>query len=169
MPTDETINVRYMVDNVDDAIDFYTKTSASSYLEGCAGIRRRVELGSCSRDRRALGRPMTDGTQPGPVAEPHPLHVDDLDAEVRGPAEPAPPSATTSSRTGRQADPPGPLGELHRAVLTGLLSPSPPTPKVLVLRTFNALSGHWRSKSRSNRADRTSGCARYAILDAVTQ
>ena len=87
MPKDETVNVRYMVDDVDDAIAFYTKllgfetlTSASpAFADVKRGNLRLLLAGPTS----SAGRPMSDGTKPGPGGW-NRIHfiVDDIDAEV---------------------------------------------------------------------------------------
>jgi catechol 2,3-dioxygenase-like lactoylglutathione lyase family enzyme len=87
MPNDETVNVRYMVDDVDDAIAFYTKllgfellTSASpAFADVKRGNLRLLLAGPTS----SAGRPMPDGTKPGPGGW-NRIHfiVDDIDTEV---------------------------------------------------------------------------------------
>jgi catechol 2,3-dioxygenase-like lactoylglutathione lyase family enzyme len=87
MPNDETVNVRYMVDDVDASIAFYTKqlgfellTSASpAFADVKRGNLRLLLAGPAS----SAGRPMPDGTQPGPGGW-NRIHfiVDDIDAEV---------------------------------------------------------------------------------------
>ncbi len=87
MPNDETVNVRYMVDDVDDAIAFYTKllgfellTSASpAFADVKRGNLRLLLAGPIS----SAGRPMPDGTKPGPGGW-NRIHfiVDDIDTEV---------------------------------------------------------------------------------------
>jgi catechol 2,3-dioxygenase-like lactoylglutathione lyase family enzyme len=89
MRIDETINVRYMVDNVDEAIAFYTKlldfeilTSAPpAFADVKRGNLRLLLAGPAS----SAGRPMPDGTKPGPGGW-NRIHfiVDDLEAEVAG-------------------------------------------------------------------------------------
>jgi catechol 2,3-dioxygenase-like lactoylglutathione lyase family enzyme len=66
----EMVNVRYMVDNVDAAIDFYTghlgfevRTSAApAFADVTRGNLRLLLSGPAS----SAGRPMPDGTRPGP-------------------------------------------------------------------------------------------------------
>ena len=87
MPNDETVNVRYMVDDVDEAIAFYTKylgfellTSASpAFADVKRGNLRLLLAGPTS----SAGRPMPDGTKPGPGGW-NRIHfiVDDIGAEV---------------------------------------------------------------------------------------
>jgi catechol 2,3-dioxygenase-like lactoylglutathione lyase family enzyme len=84
---DEIVNVRYMVDDVDESIDFYTKllgfellTSASpAFADVKRGNLRLLLAGPAS----SAGRPMPDGTKPGPGGW-NRIHfiVDDIDAEV---------------------------------------------------------------------------------------
>jgi catechol 2,3-dioxygenase-like lactoylglutathione lyase family enzyme len=87
MKDDDIVNVRYMVDDVDEAIVFYTKflgfellTSASpAFADVKRGNLRLLLAGSTS----SAGRPMPDGTKPGPGGW-NRIHfiVDDLDVEV---------------------------------------------------------------------------------------
>ena len=82
-----TVNVRYMVDDVDEAIAFYTErlgfellTSASpAFADVKRGNLRLLLAGPTS----SAGRPMQDGEKPGPGGW-NRIHfvVDDLDAEV---------------------------------------------------------------------------------------
>ena len=82
-----TVNVRYMVDDVDEAIAFYTQrlgfellTSASpAFADVKRGNLRLLLAGPTS----SAGRPMQDGEKPGPGGW-NRIHfvVDDLDAEV---------------------------------------------------------------------------------------
>ena len=87
MLSNETVNVRYMVDDVDESIAFYTKhfgfdlsTSASpAFADVRRGNLRLLLAGPSS----SAGRPMSDGTRPGPGGW-NRIHfiVDDIDAEV---------------------------------------------------------------------------------------
>ena len=87
MTNDETVNVRYMVDDVDQAIDFYTDmlgftllTSASpAFADVKRGNLRLLLAGPAS----SAGRPMPDGQKPGPGGW-NRIHfiVEDIDAEV---------------------------------------------------------------------------------------
>jgi catechol 2,3-dioxygenase-like lactoylglutathione lyase family enzyme len=87
MQHDETINVRYMVDDVDDAIAFYTKLLGFELLTGAAPAFADVKRGNLrlmlSGPTSSAGRPMSDGTKPGPGGW-NRIHfiVDDLEAEV---------------------------------------------------------------------------------------
>jgi predicted enzyme related to lactoylglutathione lyase len=87
MAAENTVNVRYMVDNVDDAIDFYTKTLGFEVLSSAAPAFADVQRGNLrlllSGPKSSAGRPMTDGEQPAPGGW-NRIHfiVDDLDAEV---------------------------------------------------------------------------------------
>ena len=66
----EMVNVRYMVDDVDTAIDFYTKyldfelrtSAAPAFADITRGNLRLLLSGPAS----SAGRPMPDGTKPGP-------------------------------------------------------------------------------------------------------
>jgi len=87
MSSDETVNVRYMVDDVDDSIAFYTKlldfellTNASPAFADVKRDNLRLLL---SGPASSAGRPMPDGARPGPGGW-NRIHliVDDIDAEV---------------------------------------------------------------------------------------
>ena len=83
----EMVNVRYMVDDVDTAIDFYTKhlgfelrtSAAPAFADVTRGHLRLLLSGPAS----SAGRPMPDGSTPraGGWNRIH-LLVDDIDAEV---------------------------------------------------------------------------------------
>jgi catechol 2,3-dioxygenase-like lactoylglutathione lyase family enzyme len=83
----EMVNVRYMVDDVDTAIDYYTKyldfelrtSAAPAFADITRGNLRLLLSGPAS----SAGRPMPDGTKPGPGGW-NRIHllVDDIDAEV---------------------------------------------------------------------------------------
>jgi catechol 2,3-dioxygenase-like lactoylglutathione lyase family enzyme len=87
MASDEIVNVRYMVDDVNDAIAFYTKllgfellTSASpAFADVKRGNLRLLLAGPTS----SAGRPMPDGTKPRPGGW-NRIHfiVDDIRTEV---------------------------------------------------------------------------------------
>jgi catechol 2,3-dioxygenase-like lactoylglutathione lyase family enzyme len=83
----EMVNVRYMVDDVDAAIEFYTKhlafevrtSAAPAFADVTRGNLRLLLSGPAS----SAGRPMPDGTKPGPGGwnRVH-LIVADIEAEV---------------------------------------------------------------------------------------
>ena len=83
----EMVNVRYMVDDVDNAIDFYTKhldfevrtSAAPAFADVTRGNLRLLLSGPAS----SAGRPMPDGAKPGPGGW-NRIHliVGDLAAEV---------------------------------------------------------------------------------------
>ena len=87
MRIDDTINVRYMVDDVDEAITFYTKFLAFEILTSAAPAFADVKRGNLrlllSGPASSAGRPMADGTKPGPGGW-NRIHflVDDINAEV---------------------------------------------------------------------------------------
>jgi catechol 2,3-dioxygenase-like lactoylglutathione lyase family enzyme len=66
----DLVNVRYMVDDVDTAIDFYTKhlgftlrmSAAPAFADVVRGNLRLLLSGPTS----SAGRPMPDGTEPAP-------------------------------------------------------------------------------------------------------
>ena len=85
--TDETVSVRYMVDDVDEAIDFYTghfgftlgHNAAPAFAEVLRGNLRLLLAGPTS----SAARPMPDGRNPEPGGW-NRIHfvVDDIAAEV---------------------------------------------------------------------------------------
>jgi catechol 2,3-dioxygenase-like lactoylglutathione lyase family enzyme len=87
MPTDEIVNVRYMVDDVDAAIAFYTKMFDFEVLTNASPAFADVKRGNLrlliSGPKSSAGRPMADGEQPKPGGW-NRIHfiVDDLDREV---------------------------------------------------------------------------------------
>jgi catechol 2,3-dioxygenase-like lactoylglutathione lyase family enzyme len=84
---DNLVNVRYMVDDVDAAVDFYTthfgfvlrSSAAPAFADVVRGNLRLLLAGPKS----SAGRPMPDGRQPAPGGW-NRIHliVDDLEAEV---------------------------------------------------------------------------------------
>jgi len=87
MTNDETVNVRYMVDDVDKAIVFYTEMLGFKVLTSAAPAFADVERGNLrlllAGPASSAGRPMPDGRKPGPGGW-NRIHfiVDDIDAEV---------------------------------------------------------------------------------------
>jgi catechol 2,3-dioxygenase-like lactoylglutathione lyase family enzyme len=67
---DEPVNVRYMVDDVDDAVAFYTThfgfTVRSSFAPAFADVVRGNLRLLLSGPASSAGRPMPDGRTPGP-------------------------------------------------------------------------------------------------------
>ena len=84
---DGTVSVRYMVDDVDQAVDFYTnhfgfepgQNASPAFAEVSRGNLRLLLAGPKS----SAGRPMPDGRKPEPGGW-NRIHfvVDDIDAEV---------------------------------------------------------------------------------------
>ena len=84
---DQMVNVRYMVDDVQASIDFYTKhlgfelrtSAAPAFADVTRGRLRLLLSGPAS----SAGRPMPDGATPGPGGW-NRIHfvVDDLAAQV---------------------------------------------------------------------------------------
>jgi len=84
---EDTVNVRYMVDDVEAAIDFYTghfgftiqTNQAPAFADVTRGNLRLLLSGPTS----SAARPMPDGRRPGPGGW-NRIHliVDDIDAEV---------------------------------------------------------------------------------------
>jgi len=87
MPDDETVNVRYMVDDVDESIEFYTKVLGFELLTSASPAFADVRRGNLrlllSGPKSSAGRPMADGAKPGPGGW-NRIHliVDDVDTEV---------------------------------------------------------------------------------------
>jgi catechol 2,3-dioxygenase-like lactoylglutathione lyase family enzyme len=84
---DELVNVRYMVDDVENAVDFYTThfgfTLHSSAAPAFADVVRGNLRLLLSGPRSSAGRPMPDGRTPEPGGW-NRIHfiVDDIAAEV---------------------------------------------------------------------------------------
>jgi catechol 2,3-dioxygenase-like lactoylglutathione lyase family enzyme len=84
---DELVNVRYMVDDVEDAVAFYTDQFGFSVRSNAAPAFADVVRGNLrlllSGPASSAGRPMPDGRTPGPGGW-NRLHfiVDDIGAEV---------------------------------------------------------------------------------------
>jgi catechol 2,3-dioxygenase-like lactoylglutathione lyase family enzyme len=87
MTDDTTVNVRYMVDDVDASVEFYTShfgfalrsSAAPAFADVVRGNLRLLLSGPSS----SAGRPMPDGRQPSPGGW-NRIHllVDDIEAEV---------------------------------------------------------------------------------------
>jgi catechol 2,3-dioxygenase-like lactoylglutathione lyase family enzyme len=84
---DCTVNVRYMVDDVEAAIAFYTTHFGFTLRSNAAPAFADVVRGDLrlllSGPKSSAGRPMPDGRQPGPGGW-NRIHfiVDDIEAEV---------------------------------------------------------------------------------------
>jgi catechol 2,3-dioxygenase-like lactoylglutathione lyase family enzyme len=87
MPDEEMVNVRYMVDDVDEAIAFYTELLGfellTNFSPAFADVRRGNLRLLLAGPTSSAGRPMPDGTKPGPGGW-NRIHfiVDDIDTEV---------------------------------------------------------------------------------------
>ena len=87
MPDDEMVNVRYMVDDVETSIDFYTSLLEFELLTNAAPAFADVKRGRLrlllAGPQSSAGRPMPDGRTPGPGGW-NRIHfvVDDIDGEV---------------------------------------------------------------------------------------
>ena len=84
---DSTVSVRYMVDDVDAALDFYTTHLGFEPLTNAAPAFADVKRGNLrlllSGPASSAGRPMPDGRQPAPGGW-NRIHlvIDNIDAEV---------------------------------------------------------------------------------------
>ena len=84
---DDIVNVRYMVDNVDEAIAFYTGTLGFELLTSAPPAFADVKRGNLrlllAGPSSSAGRPMPDGRKPEPGGW-NRIHfiVDDIEAEV---------------------------------------------------------------------------------------
>jgi catechol 2,3-dioxygenase-like lactoylglutathione lyase family enzyme len=87
MRNDETISVRYMVDDVEESIAFYSKLLGFELLTDFSPAFADVKRGSLrlllSGPKSSAGRAMPDGATPGPGGW-NRIHfvVDDLDTEI---------------------------------------------------------------------------------------
>lgn len=87
MGNEETVNVRYMVNDVAEAIEFYTShlgfTLRSSALPAFADVTRGNLRVLLSGPESSAGRPMPDGAKPGPGGW-NRIHLitDDLAGEI---------------------------------------------------------------------------------------
>jgi catechol 2,3-dioxygenase-like lactoylglutathione lyase family enzyme len=87
MANDEIISVRYMVDDVDKSIAFYTELLGfevlTSFPPAFADVKRGNLRLLLSGPKSSAGRPMADGATPGPGGW-NRIHfiVDDIDSEV---------------------------------------------------------------------------------------
>jgi catechol 2,3-dioxygenase-like lactoylglutathione lyase family enzyme len=86
--TDDLVNVRYMVDDVEEAIDFYTTHFGfevrSSFVPAFADVVRGNLRLLLSGPKSSAGRPMPDGRRPEPGGW-NRIHfiVDDIESEVQ--------------------------------------------------------------------------------------
>jgi catechol 2,3-dioxygenase-like lactoylglutathione lyase family enzyme len=87
MANDEMVHVRYMVDDVDEAVAFYTKLLGFELLTSASPAFADIKRGNLrllvSGPQSSAGRPMPDGRVPGPRGW-NRIHfiVDDIDSEV---------------------------------------------------------------------------------------
>ena len=87
MPSEEMVNVRYMVDDVESAVDFYTANFGFTELTNFAPAFADVVRGNLrlllSGPTSSAGRPMPDGRTPEPGGW-NRIHfiVEDIGAEV---------------------------------------------------------------------------------------
>ena len=87
MPDDTFVNVRYMVDNVEAAVAFYTANLDFSLMTNFAPAFADVSRGNLrlllAGPTSSAGRPMPDGRKPEPGGW-NRIHllVDDIEAEV---------------------------------------------------------------------------------------
>ena len=87
MPEPETVNVRYLVDDVAASVDYYTRhfgfTELTSFPPAFADVQRGNLRLLLSGPQSSAGRAMSDGERPGPGGW-NRIHliVDDLETEV---------------------------------------------------------------------------------------
>ena len=87
MSDDEMVSVRYLVDDVDTSIEFYTGLLGFEVLTNAPPAFADVKRGKLrlllSGPKSSAGRPMADGATPGPGGW-NRIHliVDDIDAEI---------------------------------------------------------------------------------------
>jgi catechol 2,3-dioxygenase-like lactoylglutathione lyase family enzyme len=87
MPDGTVVNVRYMVEDVDESLAFYTNVLGFETLTNASPAFADVQRGNLrlllSGPKSSAGRPMTDGDQPVPGGW-NRIHfiVDDLDAAM---------------------------------------------------------------------------------------
>jgi catechol 2,3-dioxygenase-like lactoylglutathione lyase family enzyme len=87
MPENDLVSVRYMVEDVERSIDFYTRhfgfTVGHSAAPAFAEVRRGKLRLLLAGPKSSAGRPMPDGRKPGPGGW-NRIHfvVDDIAAEV---------------------------------------------------------------------------------------
>ena len=123
MPNDETINVRYMVDDVDASIAFYTELLGFELLTSAAPAFADVKRGNLrlllSGPKSSAGRPMPDGATPGPGGW-NRIHLDRRRHRHRSRTPPRRRRLVPQRRrggAGREADPaPGPVRQRRGAV-----------------------------------------------------
>jgi catechol 2,3-dioxygenase-like lactoylglutathione lyase family enzyme len=87
MAEPETVNVRYLVEDVAASVEYYTRhfgfTELTSFPPAFADVQRGNLRLLLSGPQSSAGQPMTDGERPGPGGW-NRIHllVEDLDAEV---------------------------------------------------------------------------------------
>ena len=87
MRNDEVVSIRYMVDDVEEAVAFYTKVLDFEVLTNFPPVFADVKRGNLrlllAGPGSSAGRPMPDGAKPGPGGW-NRIHfiVDDVSAEV---------------------------------------------------------------------------------------
>jgi catechol 2,3-dioxygenase-like lactoylglutathione lyase family enzyme len=84
---EQQVNIRYMVDDVQSSVDWYTQHLGFKLLSSAAPAFADVALGSLrlllSGEKSSAGRPMPDGRRPAPGGwNRFELVVDDIASEV---------------------------------------------------------------------------------------
>lgn len=88
MPNTEMVNVRYMVDDVDEAIAFYCKLLGFELMTSASPAFADVKRGNLrlllAGPKSSAGRPMPDGRTPGPGGW-NRIHfvVDNIETDVK--------------------------------------------------------------------------------------
>lgn len=125
----EMVSVRYMVDDVAEAVAFYTKFLGFEVLNNFppfADVARGKLRLLLSGPMSSAGRPMADGVKPGPGGW-NRIHllVEDIEAEIARLRDAGVVPQSDGRRAGWQADlAPGSLRQRHRTLPTRRFQPT---------------------------------------------